>query len=240
MNNENRSILLEGFAEFGVNLTENQIANFERYHKMLIEWNEKINLTAITDERDVVIKHFIDSISIIQFIPKNALNIIDVGTGAGFPGIPLKVVKDQLNITLLDSLEKRVRFLNSIINEIGISGIRTIHARAEDLGKDKEHRECYDVGTARAVASLSVLCEYILPFVRIGGYFICMKGSDVENEISDSKTALSILGGEIEKVVNFSLPFEKSERNIILIKKIRHTPTKYPRKSGKPTKTPLK
>lgn len=240
MNSENRDILIKGFTKYGVQLTEKQITCFELYHKMLIEWNEKVNLTAIIDEREVVIKHFIDSISIVPFLPENALNIIDVGTGAGFPGIPLKIVKNDLNVTLLDSLEKRVRFLDSVINEIGISDIKAIHGRAEDLGKDKAHREIYDVGTARAVASLSVLCEYILPFVRVGGYFIAMKGSTVENEISDSRAALDILGGEIEHVANFILPFEKNERNIILIKKIRQTSTKYPRKSGKPTKSPLK
>ena len=178
--------------------------------------------------------------SVLSFLPKDTSSIIDVGTGAGFPGIPIKIVQSNIHVTLLDSLEKRVRFLNSVINEIGLTNINAVHGRAEDFGQDNAYREHYDVGIARAVSSLPVLCEYVMPFVRVGGYFIAMKGNNVKEEISEGQKAVSILGGEIEDVKNFTLPFDDIERNVILIKKIRHTPTKYPRKSGKPAKLPLK
>lgn len=240
MNAENIDLFIKGSDLFGIKLSDEQIRSFEYYHRMLIEWNEKINLTAIVDEREVIIKHFIDSLSVLSFLPKDTSSIIDVGTGAGFPGIPIKIVQSNIHVTLLDSLEKRVRFLNSVINEIGLTNINAVHGRAEDFGQDNAYREHYDVGIARAVSSLPVLCEYVMPFVRVGGYFIAMKGNNVKEEISEGQKAVSILGGEIEDVKNFTLPFDDIERNVILIKKIRHTPTKYPRKSGKPAKLPLK
>lgn len=240
MKAENIDLLVRGFDVFGIELTGKEINIFKHFYKMVIEWNERINLTAIVDEREAVIKHFIDSVSVIRFFPDDVLSMIDVGTGAGFPGIPIKIVQNNIHVTLLDSLEKRVRFLNSVINETGLTGIDAIHGRAEDFGQDKEHRESYDVGIARAVSPLPVLCEYVMPFVRIGGYFVAMKGSNVKDEISESQKAISVLGGEIEDIKNFVLPFDDIERNVILIKKYRHTPTKYPRKSGKPAKSPLK
>lgn len=239
MNAENIELLVKGFDQFGISLSDQEINSFDHYNKMLAKWNEKINLTAIVEEREVVIKHFIDSVSVLRFFPDDASSLIDVGTGAGFPGIPIKIVRNDINVTLLDSLEKRVRFLNSVIDETGLKGITAIHGRAEDFGQNQDHRESYDVGIARAVSSLPILCEYIMPFVRVGGYFIAMKGNNVKDEISQAQRAVSVLGGEIEDVKNFVLPFDNIERNVILIKKIRHTPTVYPRKSGKPSKTPL-
>lgn len=239
MTPENLQLLIKGAAEYGVTLTEGQQAQFGRYHETLLEWNEKINLTAITEEREVVVKHFIDSISVLRYLPEKACTLIDVGTGAGFPGIPLKIVRNDLQVTLLDSLEKRIRFLDTIITENSLTGIQAIHGRAEDFAREKPHRERYDIGIARAVASLPVLCEYILPFVRVGGLFIAMKGSEVQKELEEAEKAISILGGWVEKVDHFMLPFDPMERHIISIEKVRQTPTQYPRKSGKPTKSPI-
>lgn len=240
MKAENTEILINGFGLFGIEINEDQINVFSKYFDMLIEWNEKINLTAIVDEREAVIKHFVDSVSVIPFFPENASSLIDVGTGAGFPGIPIKIVRNDINVTLLDSLEKRVRFLNAVIKETGLTGIDAFHGRAEDFGRDEKFRERYDIGIARAVSSLPVLCEYVIPFVRVGGYFIAMKGANVMDELAESKKAVSVLGGEIEEVKNFTLPFDNLERNVVLIKKLRQTPTGYPRKSGKPAKSPIK
>lgn len=240
MKAENVELMIRGFSSFGIELTEREIHVFDNFYNMLMEWNEKINLTAIVDEREVVIKHFIDSVSAIPFIPPDTSKMIDVGTGAGFPGIPIKIVKNGIYVTLLDSLEKRVHFLNSVISENELPGIEAVHGRAEDFGQNENYRERYDVGIARAVSSLPVLCEYVMPFVRTGGCFIAMKGANVKDEISESQKAVSVLGGEIEDVKNFTLPFENMERNVILIKKLRHTPTRYPRKSGKPSKSPIK
>jgi len=239
MTSENIRLLKDGAEMLGINISDEVLDAFDQYYKKLITWNESVNLTALTDERDVVIKHFIDSLTVISYLPAGAKNMIDVGTGAGFPGIPVKMVKEDLSLTLLDSLEKRIRFLNEIITGLSLPGVNAIHARAEDLAHNPGHREKYDVGTARAVASLPVLCEYILPFVKTGGVFIAMKGSDVIKELEESEKAISILGGELDTVKKFLLPYENIERHIILIKKIRQTPSKYPRKSGKPTKSPI-
>lgn len=239
MTNENIRLLKDGAQMLGISLSDEVLDSFDQYYNKLIAWNENINLTAITGERDVVIKHFIDSLTLTSFLPEGAKSMIDVGTGAGFPGIPVKLIKQDLSVTLLDSLKKRVRFLNELITGFSLTGINAIHARAEDLARSSEHRENYDVGTARAVASLSVLCEYILPFVKTGGVFIAMKGSEIQKELDDAEKAISILGGELDSVKRFLLPFENIERHIILIKKIRQTPAKYPRKSGKPTKSTI-
>lgn len=239
MTDENIKLLKDGIKALGINLTEEAIISFDNYYKKLIMWNERVNLTAITNERDVIIKHFIDSLTLIKYLPSSAKSMIDVGTGAGFPGIPVKMIRGDLSLTLLDSLEKRVRFLNEVIIESSLTDVSIIHGRAEDLARDPLHRENYDVGTARAVASLSVLSEYILPFVKPGGVFAAMKGSEIQKELNEATKAISVLGGKVESVEKFSLPFENIERHIILIKKIRQTPTQYPRKSGKPTKSPI-
>lgn len=240
MTNENLRLLKDGTEAFNISLNEDMLESFIAYYEKLIEWNEKINLTAITEERDVVIKHFIDSLSLIKYFPDNVKSLIDVGTGAGFPGLPIKIVKKDIYVTLLDSVGKKVRFLDELASELSLTNVSIIYSRAEDLARDTKHREAYDVGTARAVASFAVLCEYILPFVKPGGFFIAMKGSDIQNELAEAKKAVSILGGVVEDVYKFTLPYENMERHIILTKKIRQTPSQYPRKSGKPSKDPIK
>lgn len=240
LSEKNKELLTEGAKEYSVILSNEQINKFSQYARLLVEWNEKMNLTAITDPEGIVIKHFLDSLSIAEFIPDETKTLIDVGTGAGFPGIPLKVIRENLKVTLLDSLEKRVKFLNEICNNLMLKEILSVHGRAEDFGVDKNYRERFDFVTARAVANLPVLLEYCLPFVRIGGMFLAMKGPDAKEELIESQKALNILGGEVKDVKFFTLPHSDIERYVILIKKCRHTPTNYPRKSGKPTKQPIK
>jgi len=240
MNNEAdlKNMLLEGAGQLSVDLDTLKADSLLKYKDVLAEWNEKINLTAIEDDRDVIIKHFIDSLSICQYVEKRDSMLIDVGTGAGFPGIPLKVAIEELKVTLLDSLDKRVKFLNEVISTLKLDGIRAVHGRAEEYGIKPEFREKYDIAVARAVANLPVLLEYCLPFVETGGIFIAMKGSSTE-EVDASKKALAELGGEIENVIETTLPLSDIKRNIILIRKLRQTPTKYPRKAGKPSKEPI-
>ena len=210
--------------------------HFETYKDLLIEWNKKINLTAITDEDEIRLKHFADSLTVANLIDNNS-SIIDVGTGAGFPGIPLKIYNNTLKITLADSLNKRINFLNEVINQLELKDINAVHGRAEDLGQDKKYREKYDIAISRAVANMSTLSEYLLPFVKIGGKAICMKGPNIEEELNNAKTAIKKLGGEIEKVESFKL--KDMDRNIIVIKKVKETPINYPRKAGIPSKNPI-
>lgn len=240
MNFENNleQLLIDGAEKFSTNLDKTQVEQLLLYKGILKEWNEKINLTAIEEDRDVIIKHFIDSLSILPYIKDENLKLIDVGTGAGFPGIPAKIAFKNLEVILLDSLDKRVKFLNEIIMKLKINGIKAVHGRAEDFGINPQYREKFDVSVARAVANLPVLLEYCLPFVKTGGIFIAMKGSSIE-EIDSSKKALEILGGKIEEVREIVLPFSDMKRNIIIVRKFRQIPTKYPRKAGKPSKEPL-
>ena len=219
-------------------LTELQQEQFEKYKNLLLEWNEKINLTAITEEDEIILKHFIDSMTILKHIKGNN-SIVDVGTGAGFPGIPVKIANSSINVTLVDSLNKRLIFLEDVINQLNIKNIKTVHSRAEEFGQNKNYREKFDIATSRAVANLSVLVEYLLPLVKVGGKCICMKGSDVQEELKNSKEAIKTLGGEVELVDEFNLPESDIKRNIIIIKKIKQTPNKYPRKPGVPSKDPL-
>lgn len=235
--NEFSKELKEKLDIINVNITEEQIQKFYNYMQLLLEWNEKINLTAITEPSEVVLKHFVDSLTIEKYINNNE-KVIDVGTGAGFPGIPLSIIKENQDITLLDSLNKRIIFLNDVIEKIELKRIKTIHSRVEEFGKNKNQRESYDIATSRAVAPLNVLVEYLLPLVKVGGKCICMKGSNVE-EIDNSKKAIEILGGKIEKIEKINLPETDMERNIIIIKKVKETPNKYPRKAGIPSKEPL-
>ena len=230
--------LKKGMSEYGVSLTDTQVDQFDLYRELLKEWNQKINLTAIEEDKEIVLKHFIDSLSIMPYLNNDSVRLIDVGTGAGFPGIPLKICADNIEVTLLDSLEKRIKFLNEIISSLKLSGIRAVHSRAEDAGTDKTFREKYDICVARAVANLPVLLEYCLPFVKINGIFIAMKGSSTE-EFDKCEKALDILGGKIEKIDKLLLPDSNIERNVIVVRKFRQTPTKYPRKAGKPSKEPL-
>ena len=221
-----------------MNLTDEQEQKFYEYMKLLKEWNEKINLTTITEEQDILLKHFIDSLTILKYLNDND-NIIDVGTGAGFPGIPVKIVNEILNVTLMDSLNKRILFLNDVIEKLKLEGIKTVHARAEELGRNREYREKYDVVTSRAVANLSTLLEYMMPFAKVGGTCICMKGPNIEEELENADLAIKELGGKLEKIENFKLPESDIERNIIIIKKVRNISNKYPRKAGTPAKEPL-
>jgi len=239
MTEENVNLLKACSESFGIILSDAQIDLFNRYLTELTEWNKKFNLTAIKEEKEIVLKHFIDSISVVPLFPENSSSMIDIGSGAGFPGIPIKIVLKDLTVTLLDSLEKRVKFLNHIIHSHFYENMTAIHKRAEELAHVREHREVYDIGISRAVAPLPVLCEYVIPFVKAGGYFIAMKGSDIQDELKASEKAINILGGTIKDVKKFTLPFTEIKRHLILIKKIRQTPTVYPRKGGKPSKSPL-
>lgn len=230
--------LKEQAENFEITLSEEQLDAFDLYAKTIVEWNAKINLTAIIKPHEMVIKHFLDSLLTLKMVDleKNA-TVIDVGTGAGFPSIPMKIVREDLQVTLLDSLNKKVTFLKeaSIVLK---QNNNAIHFRAEEAGKKPEYREQYDIATARAVADLRELVEYCLPFVKVGGYFIALKGYDIEEELEQAHTAIATLGGEIESVQKFILPLE-NKRSIIVIKKISQTSTKYPRISGKIVKKPL-
>ena len=224
---------------FNFHFSVEQLEQFFAYMNLLIEWNEKMNLTAIVEPNEIILKHFIDSITILKEIDNNS-KIIDVGTGAGFPGVPLSIMNPTLKITLADSLNKRLIFLQEVVNQLGLKNIKIIHARAEELGKNKKYRENFDAATSRAVANLSTLSEYLIPLVKVGGKIISMKAGGAQEEIEAAKKAIKILGGEIEGIEEFKLPQTEIERTIILIKKEEHTPNKYPRKAGVPSKEPIK
>ena len=236
-NKEFNEKLLNYTNKIGINISSDVSNKFHKYMNLLLEWNEKINLTAITEPKEIILKHFIDSISINRYIKDKEL-IFDIGTGAGFPGIPLKLINEDKKFVLIDSLRKRINFLEEIKLELNLNKIDLIHARVEDLGKNNSFREKADVVVSRAVANLSVLAEYMLPFVKEEGYCICMKGPNIDEEIKNSQNAIEILGGKIETIDNLILP-EGMERNIIIIKKVKSTPNKYPRKAGIPIKQPL-
>lgn len=221
-----------------IQLNKKQEEQFLTYMELLIEWNKKINLTAITEPEDIIVKHFIDSLTISKYIEKGA-KIIDVGTGAGFPGIPLKIFRDDVEIVLADSLNKRIKFLDEVISELELKNIKTIHGRAEELGKNKNYREKFDYATSRAVANLSTLSEYLIPFIKVNGKCVCMKSFEVEEELEKSKKAISTLGAKTIKVDKFNIPGTEIGRSIVLIKKTNKTPAKYPRKAGTPSKEPL-
>ncbi|HEU4962425.1 MAG TPA: 16S rRNA (guanine(527)-N(7))-methyltransferase RsmG [Bacilli bacterium] len=226
-------------AKWGVELSDRQMAQYDTYFNWLVEWNEKMNLTAITDEQGVYFKHFYDSMTLLtvkQFQPDGTL--LDVGAGAGFPSLPVLLAAPSLQVTVLDSLNKRIKFLNELAGALGVEEqFRAVHGRAEDFAKD--WREQYDQVTARAVARLNILAEFCLPYVKVGGHFIAMKGPDAENEISEAKRAFDVLGGKIVDVIKTSLPVEEGERNIIVVEKVKATPKQYPRKAGTPAKSPL-
>src|SRR6056297_811845 len=228
------------FKKINIQYDEKTINNFEKYKNLIIEWNKKINITSIDSEEEIYLKHFIDSVIIKKYvIIKKGAKTIDIGTGGGFPGIPLKLVDNNMEITLLDSLNKRIKFLEEVVKELDLEDVECIHARAEELGKNKKYREKYDYGFSRAVASLNVLLEYVLPFVKKGGLFIAFKGSNFKDEIQESKNALNILGGEIIDIKEYSLPETDISRSMIVVKKIKDIPKKYPRKPGTPNKKPL-
>ena len=229
-----------GLEKLNIFLEEEQINQFYKYMNILIEWNKNINLTAITDPKEVILKHFIDSIYVLKNIEISSnSSVIDIGTGAGFPGIPLKIVRKDLNVTLLDSLNKRIMFLDNVINNLGLKDISAIHGRAEEMGKNKKYREMFDYAISRAVANLTVLSEYMIPFVKLGGKSICMKGGNIKEELESSQKALGILGGNLIHVEEFNLLDTDIKRSLIIIEKCKITPIKYPRKPGTPVKEPL-
>ena len=222
----------------GIELTDPQLNAFETYYDMLIDRNKVMNLTAITEFDEVMDKHFLDSVYLFRSIEVKAdYKLIDIGTGAGFPGIPLKIVFPELKITLLDSLNKRVGFLNDVIDELNLNGIEAIHGRAEDIARDKAYRASYDIAVSRAVANLSTLSEYCLPFVKIGGKFVSYKSGDCADEVDNAKAAIHLLGGKINKIDEFS--YSNNSRSFIVIDKVMNTSNKYPRKAGLPSKKPL-
>lgn len=233
-----RDLLKQNFDAFGWKYTDEIGSRLDQYAEMLVEWNQKINLTAITEPNDIVIKHFIDSLLLLKAvdIPQNAA-LIDVGTGAGFPSLPVCVVRDDLKPTLLDSLNKRLIFLQELCKNINVDA-QFIHARAEEAGQKKEYREQYDIATARAVAHLRELSEYCLPFVKVGGVFAALKGYEIEEELEQARYAISQMGGKIEAVQKYELPGD-NKRSIVVIRKFRQIPAKYPRITGKIKKSPL-
>lgn len=227
-------------AELGIELTDRQIEKFLLYYEMLVEWNGFMNLTAITEYDEVMKKHFIDSLSLIKaYDLSQEKKVIDIGTGAGFPGLVLKIAFPQLEITLLDSLNKRIQFLDAVIQNLSLTGVETVHGRAEDFAKPEKLRECFDLAVSRAVSNLSTLSEYCLPFVKQGGYFISYKSEKISEETEAAKNAITLLGGKIRKQVDFTLPDSNIYRNFLLIEKVSATPKKYPRKAGLPSKEPL-
>lgn len=224
----------------GLSLTQEQAAQFEKYFKMLVKRNESVNLTAITDRDEVYEKHFLDSLSIVNAVDMHGVSsVIDIGTGAGFPGLPLKIMFPEIQIVLADALQKRVDFLNDVIAELGLSGITAVHARAEELGQNPDHREKYDMCVSRAVAALPLLCEYCLPLVRCGGIFAAYKAVSAKEELEAAANAIGILGGNAGKLFDMTIGPNELSRTIILIDKIKAAPQKYPRAAGKAKKKPL-
>lgn len=230
-----------GAEELGITLSDRQYDQFYKYYKLLNEWNQVMNLTSITEMEDVVNKHFVDSLSLVKVVQldEKKLSMIDVGTGAGFPGIPLKIVFPKISVVLLDSLNKRIRFLNEIITKLDLKDIATIHGRAEDYGKNKNYRESFDICVSRAVANTATLAEYCIPFVKLGGMFVAYKSGKFEEEMEKGKEAIKILGGNIEKVEQFVLSGTDAKRELVVIRKRIKTDKKYPRKAGLPKKEPI-
>lgn len=227
-------------AEKGITLTDKQLDQFQTYFETLVEWNEKMNLTAITEKHEVYLKHFYDSIAAsFYFDFTKPFHLCDVGAGAGFPSIPLKIVYPHIEVTIVDSLNKRISFLNHLANVLQLENVHFVHDRAETFGVNPTYRESFDVVTARAVARMSVLSELCLPLAKVGGTFIAMKAAHARDELEAGQKAITTLGGKLEKVFTFTLPLEESERNILIIKKQKQTPKKYPRKPGTPGKTPI-
>lgn len=235
---EFEKLFIEECKRNNINIEDINIEKFYNYMLGIIEWNDKINVTAITEKKEFLVKHFIDSLTISRFI-EDGKRLIDIGTGAGFPGIPLKIAYPNMEVTLIDSVNKKLNVIREVSNSIKLDKLEIIHSRAEDLANNSKYREQYDYVTTRAVSNLSTIAEYMIPFLKIGGKAICMKGPNYEDELKDAEKAISILGGKIEKVENLLISNE-IERNIIIISKIKSTPNKYPRGQGKPLKEPIK
>ena len=233
--------------ELNIEISDRQIEAFDEYFRLLVEGNEVMNLTAITDYDEVLLKHYIDSLAINKAIDdesnwnlKNKIKVMDIGTGAGFPGIPLKIIYDNLDIVLLDSMNKKVKFLNEVTDKLKLSNIKAIHGRAEDFAKDLSYRQSFDLCVSRAVSNLATLSEYCLPYVKVGGAFISYKSGEIEAELKDSERAIKMLGGQILKVEKMTLPGSTIERSFVIIEKVKKTINIYPRKAGLPAKEPLK
>lgn len=234
-------LMKEASLEVGLELSENQYSQFMDYMKLLQEWNEKINLTAITEDEEVVKKHFIDCIKAFKSEAiKNAKTIIDVGTGAGFPGLPIAIMNPDIKVTLLDSLNKRINFLNTVVNQLGLKNVVTIHSRAEDGSRKPELREKFDVATSRAVANMAVLSEFCMPYVVVNGYFVALKGPAIEEELKDGQKAITILGGELKDIIEVNIEESDLKHNIVEVKKVKKCPKIYPRKAGTVNKKPIK
>ncbi|OAT79882.1 16S rRNA (guanine(527)-N(7))-methyltransferase RsmG [Desulfotomaculum copahuensis] len=233
--------LLEKYATGpGVNIDTSRLGLFEQYYALLREWNERVNLTALIEERDVAVKHFIDSLTLLKEVnPGRGARVVDVGTGAGFPGIPLKIARPDLHLTLVESVRKKTEFLTCVINSLFLSDVTVICARAEDAARRRELRSSFDFAFSRAVASLPVLLEYCLPLLKNGGLFVAMKGPAVVEETKSAGNALQLLGGLLERIVQFKLPFSDEDRSLVLVKKIMPTPDKFPRRAGLPARRPL-
>jgi len=237
----NLELLMDGLKQLNIEIDQEKLNKLITFKEIMLQWNEKINLTSITDEREIFIKHYLDSATCLcTQIIKNGDKIIDVGTGAGFPGIVIKILKEDTNLTLLDSLKKRTAYLEEVADALSLKNVEIIHGRAEEYGQKKEYREMFDVALSRAVAPLNVVLEYCLPFVKEKGYFLCQKGPSYKEEMKEAEKAIEILGGKLEKVEEFLLPYSDIKHYIIVIEKAKSTPTKYPRKPGKPSANPIK
>lgn len=230
----------KGLCDLKLELSDSQLEQFLTFYELLVEWNGFMNLTAITEFEEVVQKHFLDSLALVKACDLQDQTLIDVGTGAGFPGIPLKIAFPELRVTLLDSLNKRINFLDTVIDTLGLKQVETVHGRAEDFAKNSSYREQYDLCVSRAVSNLTTLSEYCLPFVKVNGSFISYKSEKLTEELKEAGNAITILGGEVKDQVEWTLPDSDIYRNLLVIKKIKNTPGKYPRKAGLPAREPLK
>lgn len=240
MMDQSHELFIQSLADHDIELTDRQLEQFDSYYRLLVDWNEKVNLTAITERDQVYIKHFYDSLSVAFFVPLDSMNnLADIGSGAGFPSIPLKILYPHLKLTIIDSLNKRIQFLNHLVEKLELDHVDCLHSRAEDAGRLPHLRDQFDVVTARAVARLNVLNELCLPFVKEKGRFIAMKGHDAEQELIEAKHSMKLLNATLEEQHAFELPIEQSSRQIIVLTKTARTPRKYPRKAGTPSKSPL-
>ncbi|MDO9592193.1 MAG: 16S rRNA (guanine(527)-N(7))-methyltransferase RsmG [Erysipelotrichaceae bacterium] len=236
-----RKMLLDGMIEMGFHPTEEMLDQFEVYKTLLLDWNTRINLTTITDDEDIVCKHFLDSLTCLMGpVDFNGKKVLDLGTGAGFPGVPLKILEPSIKITLMDSLNKRIKYLDTLCLALSLKEVVCLHARAEEAAREKTMRENFDIVVSRAVANLSTLAEYCLPFVRVDGYFIAQKTNEAIDEIHEAEKAIQILGGSKPQIIKVSIPNTNFEHNLVIIRKTRPTPSVYPRKAGTPAKQPIR